>query len=308
MTLDLDQMARQLNGKVVRCNGKLQVLCPGPGHSLQDRSLSVYPEDGAPDGFVAFSHSGNAWQACRDHVKKRLGISSERRSKRVSVSRQPARAEPVSDPERPVRALAIWHEAREPQNTPVQAYFRKRGLDLPEEAAGAVIRYHSTCPFGPKHRGPAMVCLVRDALTDAPKAIHRTALDQSGNKIKIDGSDRLALGPVGGGAIKLTADENVTTCLGIGEGIETTLSLRLLPEFGCSPIWSVISAGGIERFPVLSGVECLWIAVDKDASGRGQRAADVCAERWRDAGREVFLVTPNAERADLNDLVEGRHA
>jgi putative DNA primase/helicase len=238
----------------------------------------------------------------------RLGISSERRSKRVSVARQPVRAEPASDPQWTARALAIWHEARAPQNTPVQAYFRRRGLDLPEDAAGAVIRYHRSCPFGPEHRAPAMVCLVRDAMTDAPKAIHRTALDPSGNKIKINGSDRLALGPVGGGAIKLTADENVTTCLGIGEGIETTLSLRLLPEFGCSPTWSLISAGGIENFPVLNGIECLWIAVDNDASGKGQRAANACAERWRNAGREVFLVTPNAERADLNDLVEGRRA
>jgi hypothetical protein len=92
----------------------------------------------------------------------------------------------------------------------------------------------------------------------------------------------------------------VTLCLGIGEGIESTLSLRELPEFGASPVWALLSAGGVAAFPVLSGIECLWIAVDRDPAG--ERAAHACAERWRAAGREVFLVKPKAERADLNDI------
>jgi hypothetical protein len=132
--------------------------------------------------------------------------------------------------------------------------------------------------------------LVRNIITNEPQAIHRTALSLTGEKIEVKGFDRLSLGPIGGGAIKLTPDEEVTTRLGIGEGIETVLSLRNLPEFGASPVWSVISAGSVESFPVLAGIECLWIAVDNDANRRGQQAAQVCAERWRGAGREVYLV------------------
>jgi hypothetical protein len=85
--------------------------------------------------------------------------------------------------------------------------------------------------------------------------------------VKVNGKDRLALGPIGGGAIKLTPDEAVTTCLGIGEGVESALSLRNMPEFGPSPLWSLISAGGVESFPTLSGIESLWIAVDHDETG-----------------------------------------
>jgi putative DNA primase/helicase len=141
-------------------------------------------------------------------------------------------------------------------------------------------------------------------VTDEPKAIHRTALSLEGHKVKIGDDCRLSLGPVSGGAIKLAADEDVTTCLGIGEGIESALSLRLAPEFGPSPVWCLLSAGGMERFPVLSGIECLWIAVDNDPTGL--KAARACAERWQKAGREVFLVKPLIERADLNDTVKGR--
>ena len=123
-----------------------------------------------------------------------------------------------------------------------------------------------------------MVCLVRDIRTNEPKAIHRTALSLEGRKVVVAGSDRLSLGPVGGGAIKLTPDEEVDSCLGVGEGVETTLSLQLLREFGRTPIWSLISAGGVEHFPVLPGIESLWIAVDSGVTGAD--ASHACAERW----------------------------
>jgi hypothetical protein len=98
----------------------------------------------------------------------------------------------------------------------------------------------------------------------------------------------------------------VTLALGIGEGIESTLSLRLAVEFGSTPVWSLLSAGGVERLPALSGIEALWIAVDHDPAGL--KAARACARRWRDAGAEAFLVTPAAAGADLNDLVGASYA
>jgi hypothetical protein len=178
----------------------------------------------------------------------------------------------------------------------------RRGLVLPDEAAGTAVRFHPSCPFAGK-RLPAMVALVREVVTDTPKAIHRTALTTDGHKVKVDGKDRLALGPIAGGAVKLTPDADVTLALGIGEGIESTLSLRLAAEFGNSPVWSVISAGGIEHFPVLAGIETLWIAVDHDEAGI--KAALACASRWQASGRECFRVTPSAPREDLNDLLTG---
>src|SRR5215213_7587210 len=228
----------------------------------------------------------------------------------------PARTRPApmrqerqpSEAERTASALSIWREAHgRLTGTPVESYLTHsrseggRGVSVPLGAAGETVRFHPSCPFG-STRTTAMVCLVRDIRTNEPKAIHRTALSADGRKVKFNGGDRLTLGPVGGGAIKLTADEDVTVCLGIGEGIETVLSLRNLPEFGPSPVWSLISAGGVESFPVLPGIESLWIAVDHDANGRGQQASRSTALRWQAAGAEVFLKTPSAPGADLNDL------
>jgi hypothetical protein len=147
-----------------------------------------------------------------------------------------------------------------------------------------------------------MVCLVTDIRTNEPKAIHRTALSLDGQKVTVNGHDRRTLGPIGGGAIKLIPDEDVTACLGIGEGVETVLSLRRRREFGSSPVWSLISAGGLAVFPVLGGIESLWVAVDHDKSGQGQKASRAVGERWQKAGCNVFLVKPNKPGADLNDL------
>jgi hypothetical protein len=51
-----------------------QVLCPGPGHSPEDRSLSIRCDSAAPGGFVVHSFAGDDPIACRDYVRERLGL------------------------------------------------------------------------------------------------------------------------------------------------------------------------------------------------------------------------------------------
>lgn len=205
----------------------------------------------------------------------------------------------ADDSDGTAKALAIWREARDPRGTLVETYLANRGLDLPDEAADAAIRFHSRCPFAGT-KTPAMVALVRDVLTNKPKAVHRTALTADGRKAVVDGVSRLSLGPVGGGAVKLSPNENVTLCLGIGEGIESTLTMRETEDYGASPVWAVLSAGQMARFPVLPGIEALWLAVDNDPAGIN--AGRACERRWRESGREVFALRA-IRHNDLNDIL-----
>lgn len=302
--MDLRSAARALGGEV---SGR-GITCPGPGHSSTDRSLSVMPSPTAPGGFVVWSHAGDDPLAAKDYVRQRLGIPAQLGPKLAQVaplSRAGSGALKSQDigTDRTALALRIWGEAREPASTPVEAYLTRRGTALPDDP-GAVLRYHPSCPFA-GDRTPAMVALVRDVVTNAPIAIHRTALDAAGRKAEVNGKDRLVLGPTRTGAVKLTADAEVATCLGVGEGIESTLSLQRLPEFGRSPVWALLNAGGITALPVLPGIECLWVAVDNDPAGIG--AAELVSDRWRRAGRDVFLVKARDAGADLNDLPEVRH-
>ncbi len=293
---DILRAAHALNGRV--SGGRVR-FAP-PGHSRSDNSAAVWFDPTSDDGIqlAVFSPKDDP-RLVREFVRERLGLLP------TSGAPRPHSAL-ATGPERMANALSIWDQARAPQGTPVEAYLHRRSLDLSLVPARFCIRYHPECPFGAE-RTPAMVCLVRDVVTNEPKAIHRTALTRDGRKVQINGKDRLALGPVAGGAVKFTPDEDVTVCLGIGEGIETTLSLRKVPEFGSSPLWSLLSAGGVERFPVLPGIESLWIAVDHDKAGL--ESARSTASRWQAADREVFLITPSAPCADLNDLLigESRH-
>ncbi len=284
------------------------LLAPSFGHPPKDRGTSITISPSSPGGLLVNVFNGTPHEALitKDRCLAILGQPRpvHNRADRVEPYGNRHDGEPIDDTQRIARALSIWDEARTPIASPVEKYLARRGVGLPEDPRD-VIRFHPACPFAGS-RTRAMVALVRDIVSNEPVAIHRTALDLAGTKIAVNGKDRLALGPIRNGAVKLTADENVTLALGVGEGIETALSLKGLPEFGDSPVWSVLNANGIATFPNLSGIQTLWIAVDHDPAGIA--AADLCAERWRRAGREVFLVKATAERTDLNDIVrEARH-
>lgn len=309
MNFDLRIIARALGG-IVSGN---QVCAPGPNHSRHDRSLTVRISAAAPEGFVVHSKCGDDWQTCRDYVRDRLGLSrpefgsNSRREPafRLEVSKTIKDAKDADDRARTASALRIWNDGQDPRGTIVETYLKRRGVELPNDAYGEAVRFHPRAPFAGTFV-PAMICLVRNILTNEPQAIHRTALTPDGQKAVVKGFDRLSYGPIGGGAIKITPDEHVTNCLGVGEGFESVISLRQLPEFGPSPIWCLLSAGNFENLRPLPGIECMHIAVDHDKAGI--EASHALAERWHTAGRDVFLIKPTVRGADINDVVKGRAA
>lgn len=201
------------------------------------------------------------------------------------------------DDERRIRrALTIWCDGSPFLGSLAEIYLQSRFIEVPAEALD-VLRYHPRCPFQVGTR-PVLIGLVRDILTNEPLGIHRTALTTDGRKL-----DRpKLLGPTLGGAIKLYG-EHVADELTIAEGIETALSAALL-NFG--PIWSVIDAGGITKFPVLPEIKRLTIIADHDVSGVGQKAAAECRARWQAAGRRVRTVMAAAPGHDLNDVLRER--
>lgn len=293
--MDLRSAAHALGGEVV---GR-SILCPGPGHSRQDRSLSILFNASAPGGFTLHSHAGDEFGLCRDYVRDRLGGGAEYSAPYPpTIKHDDVGHGPTLD--HAALALRIWREAQPAVGSPVEVYLASRGLALPADA-NEVIRFAPACPFAGT-RTPAMVALVRNVITNEPQAIHRTALTLDGRKAIVNGRDRLALGGLRGGAVKLTADAEVTLCLGIGEGVESTLSLQGLSEFGeRTPVWALLNASGVSGFMPLPGIESLWVAVDHDPAG--EKAATTCAGRWRFAGKETFLIKSAMPGADLNDIV-----
>jgi hypothetical protein len=74
LMLTLSEIARATGGDV----SAGQVLCAGPGHRPQDRSLSIKLSISARDGFIVFSHAGDDTNDCRDYVRAKLGLPAWR--------------------------------------------------------------------------------------------------------------------------------------------------------------------------------------------------------------------------------------
>ncbi len=194
-------------------------------------------------------------------------------------------------------ARATWTEAGPAAATMVEAYLASRGLRI---ETGAPLRFHPQAwrnhRFGP--RGPAMIALMTDLASGEPCGVHVTYLRMDGSGKAEGERQKIMLGAAG--CIRLTRDEDVSLGLGLAEGIETALSVA--QGYGWRPVWAATSAGAIARFPVLPGLEALTIFADAD--GAGLTAAQGCAARWIEAGREARICTPPA--GDFNDLVRGR--
>ena len=179
---------------------------------------------------------------------------------------------------------AVWREGQPAAGSPVERYLASRGLVLPPDAS---LRYHPACPRQGE-RLPAMLALMRGAVTGEPCGVHRTYL-------RPDGTGKAAVSPAkmmlgAGGVIRLC--EEVTTGLGICEGIET--GLAIMQHTGWSPVWAAGSAGAIAKFPILPGIEALTVFADADDKGAGLEAAHACARRWFQAGREATVQQPPA--------------
>jgi putative DNA primase/helicase len=249
--LNLRDIARALGGDVI---GR-QVLAPGPGHSSRDRSLAVRLSRSGPDGLLVFSHCGDDWRLCQEHVGKRLGLARCRpdRAGRVAhpvsvrltiPASSTGRDNDADGAARTRHALAIWSETADPRATPVWRYLAARGIALGElpPAIYAVLRWHPHCPWGTGGaRHGCMVALWTDAVTGEPRAIHRTAITDAGAKV-----GRKTLGPNAGCLIRLWPDEVVERGLVIGEGIETTLAATTRIQHRgtlLTPAWAAGDAG-----------------------------------------------------------------
>jgi putative DNA primase/helicase len=142
----LTVLAQALHGEIHDGHAGPYVLAPGPGHSPDDRSLSVSLSATAPDGFVVFSHYGDDWRECRDHV-------------RAALNGEPLPDGPVQPAKQHKKGnwKSVWFHAKNPlhhiprgkrrpeQKSPVELYLNSRGLELTTAIADEVVRFDPAC-------------------------------------------------------------------------------------------------------------------------------------------------------------------
>ena len=299
---DLRAIARALGGEVV---GR-QVVAPGPGHSPRDRSLSVTISAAAPEGFLAFSHAGDDFVECRDHVKARLGIDRRQQENRPQTPpRWPT--QPPRDDDRDARALTSAKTTvlgmGRLLDSPGETYLRDvRKIDTGEirdvlERTDAIGWHPAFCsrraghPLNGKRLG-AIIAVMTDVITAAPTGAISRTYSYEGHKV---GKAKTLGKPAG--IIRLSEDADVLEGLHIAEGLETALDVM---AEGFRPILVDRLGRAHGEVPSPRRDRGLTVVADHDLNGAGLRAASEAADRWQTAGRETHVFQRETP-GDFND-------
>jgi putative DNA primase/helicase len=195
------------------------------------------------------------------------------------------------------RAMDIFSKAAPLPGSLAEHYLTGRGL-VPELLDHHAVRFIPATSNWP----PAMVALITD-FRDAS-----TVLGLQFTPLKLDGTDRLDRiflrgSTPKGGVVRLVNDAEVTTVLGLAEGLETALGAMTTMHRAkrlVLPAWSALNKNNLAQLPLVNTIERLYIFGDNDASGGGQKAANELATRWAAASRQAYVVLRNEIGKDWN--------
>lgn len=268
-----------------RCHAaKGNLHCPSHTDNVPSLSLTV-----TSNSLLVHCFSGCSQQTVVEALKSRgfwLASTGPRAAKVAKAAND--------QPE--LAAATIWGATRPAEGTLVQAYLEARGLS---GAVPSSLRFAPALLHKPTGRHlPAMVAGVARWPESVVAAIHRTYLTDNGSDKAGVEPNRMALGPLRGGAVWLDLPGEK---LAVAEGIETALSVQEATQIAT---WAVLSASNYVSLvlPAFPLAQEIVLAADHDSAGL--RAAYEAAEIWTRQGRTVRVALPPAN-SDFNDVLRG---
>lgn len=285
MSPPIDWIANQL-GKATRSRGGWSCLCPAHDDHSPSLSLSL-SEEGT---LLAHCYAGCSFQDILFVLRKRgLLEKSDFFERRDMFQASQSPKEPNK------MHLRIWFESVRADDTYVETYLRSRGI---QGAIPPTLKYHPRLFHNSGTYHPAMVAAVTLWPSKTIAGVHRTYLTPDGTDKASLSPNKMMLGLIKGGAVRLSP---VGTKLIVAEGIETALSCFTATNI---PTWSCLSASGMIDIvvPPLEITQEIIICVDGD--GAGQNAADKLAKRLHRTGYDVSMaLSPQGQ--DFNDILRG---
>lgn len=275
-------------------------VCRCPAHDDRSPSLSVaQTRDGRP---LVHCHAGCEQMAVITALKG-LGLWAD-----GPVTGDPSYPGYVTTPyvrgmhdnddrERRQAAQDIWDRGRSIVGTLAEAYLRARGIKLPPSDQ---LRYVPALKHSQERRMlPALIARVSG--DRGLCAIQRTYLDQREPRKADVQPNKMTLGPMGDGAVRLR--EPKFDRLGIAEGVETALSAA---QIYAIPVWASCGAKRLSVIGVPGHVR--QISIFGDPGDVGKREALHAAECWERRGFAVEVYFPAAhfnsgECDDFNDVL-----
>jgi hypothetical protein len=279
-------------------NGRSGLVSP-PGHSPNDRSLSIADHESDPEDVVLHSFAGDDVLALKRQWREQGLLPSRRHSDRVADPAAVAKAkiakveaqkrEEIKQAKQRHTVIWLWDQTKPAAGTIIETYLPKRGIVM--QPLTAILRFlpandrylypAMVAPFGiPDEPEPGVLEMPRDRV----RGVHLTYLAPDGNsKAPVD-PPRKMLGKVSGHPIVL-APPNDGLGLLIAEGIETALSGHLDTGLGA---WAAGAAGFMPTLAdaVPDYIECVTVAVEADPAGR--RGAEELIRRLAARGIETM--------------------
>ena len=292
----LSALVRALGGDLYA--GGRRALVPAPGHSAQDRSVSLLLKEGR---IVAHTFGGADWREVLDDLRVRGWIDADHRllDGGVPVIAEAGRSPEVTRAERIAAARRLWDEGGLiATGSPAALYIARRGVELALARAGGALRAHSAAPaFAYRDRGPrrpALLAAVRDGLGGLT-AVEITYLDGFGRRSAVARPSRKVVGVLPAGcAVRLAP---VAADMVVGEGVFTTLSA--MRRFA-RPGWALLSTGNLRRWTAPEGVRRVLVAGDRGPDG--ERSVAVLCRALNGSGCAAEGAFPPAGHGDWNDL------
>jgi Toprim domain len=198
---------------------------------------------------------------------------------------------PRGSPEASRRLFAMSQPVH---GTLAESYLRARGITELNDVNS--LRFHPRCYYRPDEHSvtetwPAMIAAVTD-LSGAITGVHRTWLSPAGSDKAPIETQRKAMGGLLGHAVRFGVAHDV---MAAGEGIETTLSLRMaIPRM---PMAAALSAAHLAAILFPATLRRLYIVRDDDPAG--DIACASLVERANAIGIEAIILSPSL--GDFNE-------
>lgn len=300
--MEIDEIVALLGAK--QSGGQWQAKCPA--HDDRTASLSLGVKDGR---LMIHCHAGCSFE----DVMAAVGMDPK-------VSRRYYKATKQVDYQRNREKIQeLWSETIPLFDClPAQKYFDNRGVLMEALQASPFklkahpgLEYWDTSGEKPVSMGkyPAIVAVVENASSDIV-SLHRTYITSDGKKIPFKPARKMmaSTGHKASSAARIELFKP-TEFLGVGEGIESVLAFRKLMKnrHGLEiPVWSCISANGLENCVIPKTVQTVFIIGDNDMSRTGQDAAYHLKDKLPEF--DVFVSIPKQTGADMADLLEEEEA
>ena len=189
-------------------------------------------------------------------------------------------------------AIKIWNSSKPLKGSQAKKYLRARGIDCDSVNS---MRFSNRLLHSPSGKElPAIVSAI--TLDSRIVGVHRIYLDQDCKQKSPVAPNKMSLGRISGGAVRLMPAAGDT--LAVAEGIETALSVIIATGI---PTWAAISSSGMGaiRMPELPGIKRIIIAADADKAGIS--AADKLAGRLTHRFDVRIALPPKGK--DFNDIL-----